>query len=649
MLLSAEAAKTRRYIRLMRSAACLTLILFCLCSTARATAAATPTRPTPAGWEQWQPEQDSSDPRLERRSATVWEEEIALSDLLGRIGEASGVALTAEPELLDTRLSVFAEDCTPAGLMVALAGLLEGYWLYPREQVGQARTYRLIPAALPGNAKSEWVSLRLAARRELLEEDREAYEARLNLYSQALKLSPEEVLARYEESDPWLCADVLNPSLRPLLEQVCGLSEAEREELLSTSSYGRPLRSFDPAFRAELRRLVTELPASGYDDFIIQQQTFLVSPYRSNPDRLPRFATPEDRWDNAVVWFRRFGAGVDFALDVPDTGLVSGGGVQLPRTSPAHARFLLTQFGYREWTREYHQALLAEQERWQESNPQWVGPPRHESQIMAEALASELNLEDMRLKRKLDLGALAGGDPSVPAVLEHVSRQCDLAVLAHCLPAEKVRFLLPDADSTGEDKVTLGALLGALRSGDPAWAWRFYGRYLTVRHTDYPTIEARRIPDDLRAELTAKLRPGARLSLDEAAALLSRLSFVQVCELQDQLGLSWGDTPLWQWRQYGLVNETVDEKQRQALTSSRGLPLTALGTELQKELLREAQARRPWVESGDLSSAAIRMIPRTFSTGEEGVSLIVEYHFPDSPRDRDIFFTSSLQVTVQGY
>ena len=97
-----------------------------------------------------------------------------------------------------------------------------------------------------------------------------------------------------------------------------------------------------------------------------------------------------------------------------------------------------------------------------------------------------------------------------------------------------------------------------------------------------------------------------------------------------------------------MIRSVVDEKQREALTSARGLSLRALGTELQKEFLSNAKATRPWLEAGDLSSATVRMIPRRFATGEEGVSLILDYHFPDSPRDRDIAFTSPLQVTVRG-
>jgi len=602
-----EREKTLRLLGVMWSAACLTLILFCLCSTARAAAPEPPARPTPVGWEQWQPEQDSSDPRLERRCLTVWAEEIALSDLLGRVAEASGVALTAEPDLLDTRLTVFAEDCTPAGLMVALAGVVKGYWLYPRKQVGQARTYRLTPAALPGDATSEWDALRLAARRELLEEDRKAWEARLDLYSQTLKLSRDELLWSYGESDPTLSADLRRRRARPMIEHLCGLGEADREELLSTGQYACPLRSFDPALRAEVRRLLKARKA------------------KRNPDKLLRFATPEERWDNAVVWFRRWGTGVNFMLELPDVGLIDMFGIHLPRRSRAGP--LRQGFG-----------------------PQ-RGPPRHEyeimAEIMAETIARELNLEEPRLKQEMDLGALAGSDPSVPGALEEVSRQCDLAVLAHCLPGEKRRLRPFETESPEDQRVTLGTLLAGLRRGHPAWTWRFYGRYLTVRHTDYANIEDCRIPDDLLAKLAAKLRPGASLSLEEAAALVAGLNTWQIGTLQEKLELY--NTPLWLWRQYGLVNEAVDEKQREALTSARGLPVTELGTELQKEILGGAKTRRPWLEWGDFSSTTLRMIPRTFATGEEGISLILDYHFPDSPRDRDVLLTSSLQVTVRGY
>jgi len=594
-----------------------------------------PTRPTPAGWEQWQPEQDSSDPRLEHRSVTVWEEEIALSDLLGRIGEASGVALTAEAELLDTRLSVFAEDCTAAGLMVALAGVVRGYWLYPREQVGEARAYRLVPAVSFASLR-DWEEWRYRpVHKALMEQARPEREARLDLYAEALKLSPEELLARHEESDPWLCVDLLDASSRPLVELLCGLREADREELLSTGWYVRPLRRLEPAFGAELGRLV------GSDGFSTTQRG-------ANPDRLPRFTRPEDRWDNASVSFSWDQEGVFFSLGIPDVGSFCKQAINFPwSTPPGDRRGRLVQFGYREDTPEYREAAEAEEKRWHEANPEWLTGSSHNREIRARVLGRELNLGEPRLKQEVDLSALAGGDLCVPAVLEEAARQCDLAVLAHCLPGEKGRLRPLETESPEDQTVTLGTLLGGLRRGDPAWQWRFYGRYLTLRYLYYPGLEAGQIPEDLLAELAAKLRPGARLSLEEAAGLMAGLNMWQIEKLTEKLELY--NTPLYHWHTYGLIQAALgsDERQREALTSARGLPVSALPTELQKEILGGGKGRRPWLEWGDFSSTTLRIIPRRFATGEEGVSLILDYHFPDSPRDREIFFTSPLQVTVR--
>jgi len=604
-------------------------------------AGSTPERPTPAGWDQWQPEQDSSDPRLERRCLTVWAEEISLSDLLGRIGEACGVALTAEAELRDTHLSVFAQDCTPAGLMVSLAGLLEGYWLYPREQVGEARGYRLVPA-VSFVSLLDWEEWRYRpVHKALREQARPEREARLDLYAEALKLSPEELLARHEESDPWLCVDLLDPRSRPLVELLCGLSEADREELLSTGSYVRPLRRLPPAFCAELGRLV----GSGTDP---GAHGFGSSQPGANPDRLSRFTRPEDRWDNAAVWFSCDERGVFFSLDIPDLARLFKRPIFLASSiPPGDRRRRLVEFGYREDTPEYRKAAEAEEKLWHEANPEWLTGPSHDAPRV-KVLGRELNLEEPRLKQELDLSALAGGDLSVPAVLEEAARQCDLAVLAHCLPGEKGRLRPLETESAEDQTVTLGTLLEGLRRGDPAWLWRFYGRYLTVRYLYYRGLEAGQIPEDLLAELAAKLRPGASFSLEEGAALMAGLNMWQIERLTDKLELY--NTPLYHWHTYGLIQGALgtDERQREALRSAGGLPVTALGTELQKEILGGAKGRRPWLEWGDFSSTTLRIIPRRFSTGEEGLSLILDYHLPDSPRDREIFFTSPFQVTVRG-
>jgi hypothetical protein len=99
-------------------------IALLLCASTRALPAPpTAAQPTPADWEQWQPQTDGSDTRLERMFVSVWEEQITVEELLSRLAEQSSVELSAIEYLLPIRVTVFAEGCTLGGMMSSLAHL----------------------------------------------------------------------------------------------------------------------------------------------------------------------------------------------------------------------------------------------------------------------------------------------------------------------------------------------------------------------------------------------------------------------------------------------------------------------------------------------------------------------------------------------
>jgi hypothetical protein len=85
-----------------------------------------------------------------------------------------------------------------------------------------------------------------------------------------------------------------------------------------------------------------------------------------------------------------------------------------------------------------------------------------------------------------------------------------------------------------------------------------------------------------------------------------------------------------------------------AAPEQEALPLNELPVNQRHSYERVARNSHPWLESPDLSRAVLRTIPRKLSTGEDGISFIVEYHCPDSPNDRDVLFTSPLTITIPG-
>ena len=319
------------------AAACLLLLI------ARAPLAPAGSEPapgvTPTGWEQWQPEQDRCDSRLEQRVVSIWEGDVAVSDVLSEICECSSVRLAADPELLSARISIFVEERSVGDVMVALDRLLDGHWCYPTGSAPTARLYHLTEAEPITEPIGEWLARRsLEARRSVHAARREVRAHRLAEHQLALGLSPEEVLAQYEESDPWLCAKVLDPAFRPILEYVGGLDEEAEETLFSEGRLVRRLSALPSALGEHLQEWSGDARggATGW------------SRYSQNPDRLLRFATLEERWRSAYVSFSWWHHGVHVCVHLPDTGMFQGDVLRMGNDPPRQARLRLVKLGFRE-------------------------------------------------------------------------------------------------------------------------------------------------------------------------------------------------------------------------------------------------------------------------------------------------------------
>jgi hypothetical protein len=605
-----------------------------------------PAVPTPADWEQWQPETDQSDRRLGNR-VSVWEEEIRLGELLTRLSQATSVGLEAAEELRPVRLTVFARERTLGGIMVALARVFGGRWYHPRGEPPEGRGYCLAGSDPLVPLSEEWYEEEKRrdeeADRAVAAAHRAEREERLALYREALALTPAEVLERYEATDPALCADLLCPAFRPMIEGTLALGEPGREELLSTGELCRPVAGLSPAFRQHLAdwaggkwelELGTGIPAV-------------------QPDRLARFSTPEERWQHSRVKLLWWACGLHLVLYVPDAGNFQVTFLRFSRTNtPLGAREHLIYHGYREDTPQHRQMIRREAEAWQQVHPRG-SPSRSEDERDREIRAAirypAPNETDPRLDGKVEVGEAVS--ESAAKLLEQAARQRLLAVVATYLPPDEVRVAVPEP---GEAGVTLAGLLNAIRASvDQRWWWNFYGEYLVARDPRCLVKEAEVLPEEMLSMLREKLRPGGSVQLGELADILAGLNIRQLDRLSRRSELAvftdevhedsfpqlvW--LPLHEIRQYGLL----DSRQREKLVAPQGVRLSELRADQQWVLQGRAQRERPWVELKDLRNAAFRAIPHRLSTGEEAISFVIEYHLPDYPNDRDVLFTSPLEI-----
>lgn len=337
-------------------------LLLCTCLPCQTLALPVPAeRPTPEHWDQWQPQIDRSDRRIDIASVSIWQPQIELQDLLAALSDQSSVQLTAVAELLPVRLTVFAQERTLTADMLALARLFHAYWAFPRHQPPEARQYCLVPHETH-TQPFDWLyqeRLWSKVKRARAAPHRAARDQRLELYHSALDLTPQQLLDRYEESDPWLCADLLNPKVRPMIEYALSLTEPQKDQLLTEGDFAQPLRNLDPDLQTHL--------ADWSKGRWGRPGTLRYAP---DPDRLPRFTTPEDRWENAVVSLRWSRDTLELHLDLlPDVARFDADVIRTPACSPYPARERLLSLGYREDTPEYREAATTEALEWEENQP----------------------------------------------------------------------------------------------------------------------------------------------------------------------------------------------------------------------------------------------------------------------------------------
>ncbi|MFB3881945.1 MAG: hypothetical protein ACE149_11825 [Armatimonadota bacterium] len=568
---------------------------------------------------------DSRDRRLPNARLSISDEETTLEGMLDELSRQTGVQLVAEDTLAGIRLTAFLFDQPLDSVMVALADLFSGYWAFPRGAPPETRSYCLTTYERPASLDEVEDRLVQDYKRARAAPLRAERDARVALYRSALGLPPGELLERYEISDPWLCADLLDPALRPIIEYVCGLDEPVYQELLGTGEAALPLRVLDAALRGHLGQW------SGGEWG--EPAGALARP---EPDRLATFASPEERWANARVrlWWGR--EGLHLLLEVPDVGQFDAWAIRM-ESRPRRAREKLARLGYREGTPAYRAAAEAEAERWQEeheapsgaTDPQAAGtggpsPPGETYPLLSLAIPLE------------------GGNGwawSAADMLSRFARERQLQVIAHYHPPEIARIRRSRFSGS---EVSLGDVLHDMRGQVGFYlSWELRGDVLVVANAGYQFFDQCILPESLLATWRGMLSPGslttiAELSDHVAAASGPQLEqLVAAFPLLRQLGFD-----VHTLRVYGMLSPA----QKDDASRPPGLRFSVLSAEQQRVITRYARSTRPWVEPADFTGAVIRVLPRRLSTGEEGISLVIDYGFAQSPSDRDAVFTAPVVI-----
>jgi len=362
---------------------------------------------------------------------------------------------------------------------------------------------------------------------------RPAREALLERYRSALALSPSELLDQYEQSDPRLCAALLDPETRPFVEQIVSLPRADREQLMSQGRLWKGLRSFDPAFqehvvagaRAEVREDAERQAAAA----AVTQQGPRFTP--RHYEMIPRFESEEDRWQSAVVGLR-WGDGIEhleFSLRVPESVWYGAYPIVGPSQSPTDARRKLIWLGVREATPEYVASIEREEAEWQPPDTSQTRELVREALREAELLPPAPNSGDPRLQRPLDLYSIEsklspiGGALTFTEAVEQVALQHMLAVVASYVPPTDCERLL-GRGSHIKREMTLENLLETACHED-RWTWSLYGKYLVIVDSEQYDREAKRAAEELIRSWRDSLGQRTSVTFDEVASMWARLGF----------------------------------------------------------------------------------------------------------------------------
>ncbi len=582
-------------------------------------------KPTPLNWDQWEPEKEQSNSRL-FSMVSIQTGEITIGELLDRLSKQTSINLTCMEELRKVRMTVFVKERPLSAVMVGMQDVLDGYWTIPRERSDTAPIYCLYSRDFEKASAYEWrAEVERDGWRAVNAPFREKRLERLAEYDAARELTPRELLDDIEPTDPWLCVSLLDPKLRPMIEAVCSLTPDEKIILVNQGCLAVPVQRFDKTIRRHLAQW-----SNGEHG-----EPSILNTAGGGVDVMPDLPSPEARWPSTVVWlWFRADQSLDLILEVPDVGGFGETIFYDREYDPAWARRKLIGMGWKDRTSDYADLIAREEQAWKIKQAETPS----ELEWSPGGVWGRPESKSLQLECTLDL--MPGNNMlTLPSLLECAAEQCSIMVVASYLPdstSENPRNWtghLSEGSSLGDG---LDAVHRAL--GGRLW-WRFRGDMLVIRALEYRMIEEAAVDESVIQEWMALLRPGRTVTLDELASHAARLTSYQAIALGSAVNLQRARLSIIGLSIWGRLSDN----QRLQLYAPEGLPISVLDSDIQGYLWNRAYLRRPWLTMADLSETVLRAIPRQLATGEEAVTIVVEYHLRDAPDARQVLFTLPLQ------
>jgi len=517
------------------------------------------------------------------RPVSFRDDGVTVADLLSRVSATTGVPLACDAPPGRVQVAVCAESRPAWEVLAHLCDAVGASWEVAEGDAGGYRLRGRATAPTSGDVHERLFALEDEARQFDSLWYRQARESCLRRYRAALTPSGPQPPAT--EPDARLRADLLEEKRRGMLPLLLWLSPEQTGELLTRGTVGFPLADLP----GPVRRHLAEWAGGRWGGLGGASMPI-------DPDRPSRFARPEDRWQNSAVFLTWTREALQLDLLVPD---VYRFGIDL-----AHL-----------------------------GAPDGTAPGGTASAGAAPAATSG----DARLALPVSLEGLADARPSMSRVVISLGEQCHVPVVAVCLPQATVEVGRAPKGGIGAagSPTSLGEALEWLRAArHGAWSWRVTDGWLVARDEMADLLLWADPPEAVVEEWRARCERARAASLDDLADLAATLNPLQLHGLAARVpGLRQIATDyLWL---YGALTR----EQRQALLRGETVAIAGLAPQQQRMAWRHARSTHPWFALADLGKAVLRLAHQTLSTEEPGLSLVLEYHRPESPQDRDIIFT----------
>jgi hypothetical protein len=555
------------------------------------------------------------DARLER-SVKLPASRLPLEKLTGLLSHEAGVKLECEPELLGRQVFAAGAGVRLKDLMAQLADFMECSWWVVNSPDSEPRyvlrrTDHLVQAEREIAGAAERRVLPISAGQV---SDRVQ---RMKDYVQALDLPQAELLSRYQDSDPRLCAGLLVPAWRPFFKLVANL----RPEQMAAVASGEDFVVLVRDLPADLQTHVWKCVTGSYS------QWFPMFSSWSDPDSpgAPNyFSSYEQRWAHAQARLHWAPNGLQVYVDIPDLARLGHQLIWDPDDNPGTALMHLVSLGaitVRD-KEAFGSTVESVTATWKE---------RHDQEVEAErrgafgASAVDRSDTESLARRLVPWPGDQKNEADPVQVMVQMAEQTGLCLLMDGSATARAS----QVPSRLRTELSLKEALDAWQAwAGSNWFWsKPNGPFLEVRDENRIFVWATQIPDLILKKMWERSRGTGALSLMDLGEVLSPLTAAQ-------LGYGGVDRMDWPAASRRIEMDTlvalIPGGTLQRLLSGETLHYSELTSAQQQLVARLAQLRHAWIKSDELGGATIARSPETSEKGET-IAIVVDYHLPGEP------------------